>query len=128
MYAHSPPTSEKPALITIANRSSFPLNVGKTSSHYNRESIFLPARSLLMYDINVLKGPRGTRGNWDISGARFMRLKVFVNFYVLEASQNAENTYNSLNTLLDILTFGILTSAILTRFRKTEHNTTLRTK
>ena len=50
------------------------LTVAKTSSHYDRFAIFVPARSLLLFDlaqqdgnISGPKGPQGTRGNGDIS-------------------------------------------------------------
>ena len=55
------------------------LTVAKTISHYDRFAISVPARSLLLFDLaqqdrnkSGPKGPRGTRGNGDISEARFM--------------------------------------------------------
>ena len=55
------------------------LTVAKTSSHYDGFAISVPARSLLLFDlaqqdenISDPKGPRGTRGNGEISEARFI--------------------------------------------------------
>ena len=63
----------------ISGVCTLDLTVAKTSSHYDRFAISVPARSLLLFDlasqdgnIGGPKGPRGTRGNGDISEARFM--------------------------------------------------------
>ena len=55
------------------------LTVAKTSSHYDRFAISVPARSLLLFDlayqdgnISGPKGPRGTRGNEDVTETRFL--------------------------------------------------------
>ena len=63
----------------ISRACTLALTVAKTSSHYDRFAIAVPARSLLLYDLALQdgnisdpKGPRGTRGNGDTSEARFM--------------------------------------------------------
>ena len=55
------------------------LTVAKTSSHYDRFMISVPAMSLVVIDlanqdgnISGPKGPRGTRGNEEVSEARFI--------------------------------------------------------
>ena len=55
------------------------LTVAKTSSHYDRFAISVPARLLILFDlaqqdgnISDPKRPRGTRGNGDITEARFI--------------------------------------------------------
>ena len=59
--------------------STYLLPLAKTISHYDRFAISVPARSLLLFDLawqdgnmSRPKGPRGTRGNGDISEAHFM--------------------------------------------------------
>ena len=63
----------------ISGVCTLALTVAKTSSHYDRFAISVPARSLLLFDlaqqdgnISGPKGPRGTRRIGDISEARFM--------------------------------------------------------
>ena len=63
----------------ISDVCTLALTVAKTSSHYDRFAISVPARSLLLFDlaqqdgnISGPKGPRGTRGNGDISETRFI--------------------------------------------------------
>ena len=63
----------------ISGVCTLALTVAKTSSHYDRFAISVPARSLLLFDlaqqdgnISGPKGPRGTRRIEDISEARFM--------------------------------------------------------
>ena len=97
------------------------LTVAKTSSLYDRFAISVPARSSLLFDlalqdgnISSPEGPRGTRGNGDISEARFMLsiiptlivLSFFFNSWILQTGilqtgpnqfvenqkQNLENT------------------------------------
>ena len=58
----------------ICDVCTLALTVAKTSSHYDRFAIFVPARSLLLFDlaqqdgnISGPKGPRGTTGNGHIS-------------------------------------------------------------
>ena len=63
----------------ISDVCTLALTVAETSSHYDRFAIAVPARSLLLFDLAQQngnlggpKGPRCTRGNGDISEARFM--------------------------------------------------------
>ena len=68
----------------ICDVCTLALTVAKTSSHYDRFAISVPATSLLLFDlaqqdgiISGPKGPRGTRGNGAISEARFI---LYFNF------------------------------------------------
>ena len=63
----------------ISDVCTLALTVAKTSSHYDRFAIFVPDRSLLLFDlayqdgnISGPKGQLGTRGNGDISETRFI--------------------------------------------------------
>ena len=63
----------------ISGVCTLALTVAKTIPHYDRFAFVVPARSLLLFDLALQdgnisgpKGPRGTRGNGDISEARFM--------------------------------------------------------
>ena len=79
----------------ISGVCTLALNVAKTSSHYDRFAISVPARSLLLVDlaeqdgnISGPKGPLGTRENIDISEARFM-LCIIPTLMVLSFSFNS---------------------------------------
>ena len=66
-------------LCGVSSVCTLALTVAKTSSHYDRFAISVPAWSLLLFElvlqdgnISGPRGPQGTRGNGDISEARFM--------------------------------------------------------
>ena len=68
----------------ICDVCTLALIVAKTIPHYDRFAISFPARSLLLFDlakqdgnISGPKGPQGTRGNGDISEARFILYITF---------------------------------------------------
>ena len=73
----------------ISGVCTLALTVAKTSSHYDRFAISVPARFLLLVDlaqrdgnIGDPKGPRGPRGIGDIPEARFM-LSIILTLMVL---------------------------------------------
>ena len=103
----------------ISGVCTLDLTVAKTSSHYDRFAISVPARSLFLFDlvqqkgnISGSKGPRDTRGNGDIFEALFMLciiptlmiLSFFFNSRILQTGlvqfvenqkQNQDNTGRS---------------------------------